>query len=253
MAIIEIDNLTKIYVKSHLGRTTRTVGVENLSLSVEEGEIFGLLGLNGSGKTTTIKLLLSLLFPTQGSITIDSIRIPDIRARKLIGYLPEMAFLYKFLTAAEILRFYGMLSGIPGNKIDERIDHVLDKVKMKRHASRRLSEFSKGMQQRIALAQSFIHDPSILLFDEPVTGIDPIGLKDMRQLILDLNKSGKTILFSSHSISEVEKIASRVGILVQGRLTRVVEQKEWSGKEGLLEKIFIDTVQPSLIESGGIS
>ena len=119
---------------------------------------------------------------------------------------------------------------------------MLDEVKMKHHALRRVAEFSKGMQQRIALAQSILHDPSILLFDEPVTGIDPIGLKDMRQLLLNLNKKGKTILFSSHSISEVEKISNRVGILVKGRLARLVEQKEWAGKEGILEKIFVETV-----------
>ncbi|MFH1380482.1 MAG: ABC transporter ATP-binding protein [bacterium] len=253
MAVIEIDHLTKIYKKSHLGKTTSTVGVEDLTLHIEKGEIFGLLGLNGSGKTTTIKLLLGLLFPTAGTISIGGIRIPHINARKMIGYLPEVAFLYKFLNANEILRYYAVLSGIPKDTIQENITRVLEKVHMTLHASRRLSEYSKGMQQRIALAQSIIHDPSVLLFDEPVTGIDPIGLKDMRQLILDLNQAGKTILFSSHSISEVEKISHRVGVLVKGKLARIIAHEEWAGKEGYLEKIFIDTVKPSLAESGGIS
>lgn len=253
MAIIEIKNLTKIYKRSHLGKVTRTVGVEGINLSVQEGEIFGLLGLNGSGKTTTIKLLLSLLFPTDGTITIQGIQIPHIRARQHIGYLPEIPSFYKFLTADEVLKFYARLSEIPEEKISERIVYSLDRVKMLRHRFRRLGEYSKGMQQRIGIAQSILHDPSILLFDEPVTGIDPIGLRDMRQLILELNTRGKTILFSSHSISEVEKISHRVGILVKGKLIRIIEQKEWAGKEGTLEELFIETVQPSLVESGGIS
>ena len=253
MAIIEIKNLTKIYKRSHLGKVTKTTGVANLNLTVNRGEIFGLLGLNGSGKTTTIKLLLSLLFPTEGEIIINRMPIPDIRARESMGYLPEIPAFYKFLTAGEILRFYARLSGIPEEKIDERITSSLDLVKMLRHRHRRLSEFSKGMLQRIGIAQAILHDPSLLLFDELVTGIDPIGLKDMRQLILDLNKNGKTILFSSHSISEVEKICHRVGIIVQGRLARLVEQKEWKDKEGKLEQIFIETVEPSLLEAGGIS
>ncbi len=253
MPIIEMQDVSKMYKKSHLGRVTRTTGVENITLSIQEGEIISLLGLNGSGKTTTIKLLLGLIFPTAGKITISGYQIPDIRARSLIGYLPEVTSLYKFLTPVEILSFFGVLSGIPRDRIAARVASALDQVKMSLHANRRIAEFSKGMQQRVAIAQSIVHQPPILLFDEPVTGIDPIGLKDMRQLILDLNRQGKTILLSSHSISEVEKISHRVGIIVNGRLARIIDQKEWAGKEGYLEKVFIETVQPSLETAGGIS
>jgi ABC-2 type transport system ATP-binding protein len=253
MAIIEIKNLKKIYRRSHLGRVTRTIGVDGLDLSVEQGEIFGLLGLNGSGKTTTIKIILGLLFPTEGSITVDGILMPSLDARKRIGFLPEMPYFYKILAARELLRFYGRLSEIPEGERAAKIQTALSRVKMEKFANRRLSEFSKGMLQRIGIAQAIMHEPPILIFDEPVTGIDPIGLMDMRQLIGDLNESGKTIFFSSHSISEVEKICHRVGILVKGKLARVIRHDEWAGKEGRLEQIFVETVQPSLTATGGVS
>jgi ABC-2 type transport system ATP-binding protein len=241
---IHLDGLSKTYRRSHLGRVKTSRGVDGISLSIREGEVFGLLGLNGSGKTTTIKLLLGLLFPTAGRSRIFGADSGSADAKRLVGFLPEIPYFYKYLSGREVLRFYGRLSGIPENKLAARIDEVVAHVRMTGNAGRAMREYSKGMLQRIALAQSMIHDPKLLVLDEPVTGLDPLGLREMRELIHGLNQKGKTIFFSSHSISEVEKLCHRVGILVEGRLARVVEQSEWGGEPGRLEEIFVSTVAP---------
>lgn len=242
-----LENLTKIYRRSHLGRTTTFLGVENVSLSVAPGEVFGLLGLNGSGKTTTIKSALGLLFPTQGRVVLFGHIAGSQEAKKLIGYLPEIPYFYKSLSGREVLNFYGRLSGLSPTVLKTRVDEVLGLVRMKESAHRPMREYSKGMLQRIGLAQSFLHDPKILFFDEPVTGLDPLGLREMRDIIQHLNGQGKTIFFSSHSISEVEKVCHRVGILVKGRLVRTVTQQEWSHEPGALESIFVQTVAPETL------
>jgi ABC-2 type transport system ATP-binding protein len=216
--------------------------VDDLTLAVRPGEVFGLLGLNGSGKTTTIKLILGLLFPTEGAAAIFGSPAGSLAARRRIGYLPEVPYFYKYLTAREVLRFYGQLSGIPADKLADRIERVLGVVRMTAAAKRPMREFSKGMLQRVGLAQAMLHEPDLLVFDEPVTGLDPLGLREMRELLVSLNRAGKTIFFSSHSISEVERVCHRVGILVNGRLARVVDQGEWTQKDGLLEEIFVKTV-----------
>lgn len=236
--------LTKIYRRSHLGRTKSTLGVEKITVSVRTGEVFGLLGLNGSGKTTTIKLLLGLLFPTGGRVDVLGAPAGSREAKAAIGYLPEIPYFYKYLSGREVLTFYGQLSGLAGKTLTERVDAALETVRMKDHARRAMREYSKGMLQRIGLAQSFLHDPKILIYDEPVTGLDPLGLREMREIIQGLNQKGKTVFFSSHSISEVEKLCHRVGILVKGKLVRVVEQKEWVAEPGHLEEVFVQTVAP---------
>jgi ABC-2 type transport system ATP-binding protein len=238
---LKLNRLTKIYKKSHLGRVKTSRGVEDLTFDVREGEVFGLLGLNGSGKTTTIKLLLGLLFPTEGSVEVLGRAASDLEARRNIGYLPEVPYFYKYLTAREVLRFYGRLSGVPVAGLARRIDEVLAVVRMTESAHRPMREYSKGMLQRVGLAQAMLHDPKIMIFDEPVTGLDPLGLKEMRDLLVSLNRAGKTIFLSSHNISEVEKVCHRAGILVKGRLARVLEQKEWE-QAGGLEDIFVRTV-----------
>ncbi|HOW28530.1 MAG TPA: ABC transporter ATP-binding protein [Elusimicrobiota bacterium] len=239
---ILLNSLTKVYRRSHLGRVRTTLGVEQLSLTVEKGEVFGLLGLNGSGKTTTIKLILGLLFPTEGTVDVWGLRMPHPAAKTKMGYLPEMPYFYRYLSAREVLRFYGNVSGLPSETMGPRIESVLKTVRMTDHAHRPMREYSKGMLQRIGLAQAMLHDPEILIFDEPVTGLDPLGLKEMRELIQSLNAQGKTVFFSSHSISEVEKVCHRVGILVKGRLQRVISQSEWSQTAGGLEGLFVDVV-----------
>lgn len=241
---IQLENLSKTYRRSHLGRVKTSLGVEGMTLSVREGEVFGLLGLNGSGKTTTIKLMLGLLFPSSGNIKIFGFPAGSPEAKRAVGFLPEIPYFYKFLSGREVLRFYGRLSGIPEAHLSSRIEEVLNVVRMTANAGRPMREYSKGMLQRITLAQAMLHDPRLMVLDEPVTGLDPLGLREMREIIHGLNQKGKTVFFSSHSISEVEKLCHRVGILVGGRLARVVDQSEWVGEHGRLEEIFVSTVAP---------
>jgi ABC-2 type transport system ATP-binding protein len=244
VSAIQLEGLGKTYSRSHLGRVKKTMGLEGVSLSVKEGEVFGLLGLNGSGKTTTIKLILGLLFPTSGTANVFGTPAGSAPAKQSVGYLPEIPYFYKFLSGKEVLRFYGRLSGIAESRLNARIDEVLALVRMSANAGRPMREYSKGMLQRIALAQSMLHNPRLMILDEPVTGLDPLGLREMRELIHQLNNQGKTVFFSSHSISEVEKLCHRVGILVNGRLARVVDQSEWRAEHGRLEEIFVSTVAP---------
>lgn len=241
---LSAQGLTKTYRRSHLGRTKTTPGVEAVSFDIREGEVYGLLGLNGSGKTTTIKLLLGLLFPTAGTVRIFGRPAGEREAQRLIGYLPEIPYFYKFLSGREVLSFYGRLSGLPVAALASRVDAALETVRMREQAHRPMREYSKGMLQRIGLAQSFLHDPKILIYDEPVTGLDPLGLREMREIIQDLNRRGKTVFFSSHSISEVEKVCHRVGILVRGKLVREIHQSEWTKEPGRLEDLFVQTVAP---------
>lgn len=244
-AVIQIQNLTKTYKRSHLGRTTLTRGVEDLSIEVRRGEVFGLLGLNGSGKTTTIKLVLGLLFPSQGSIRVFSEHVPHPAAQKRIGYLPEVPYFYRNLTPVEVLTLYGRLSGLDPKKLRARVDEVLKIVNMDHARAKTMKEFSKGMLQRIGLAQAILHDPELLIMDEPVTGLDPLGIRQSRQLVKDLNTAGKTIFFSSHSISELERLAHRVGILIDGKMGRILERSEWESRPGRLEELFVETLEKS--------
>ena len=240
MNAIEIRNLTKIYIKKRLLKNKKFLAVDNLSFEVSKGEIFGFLGPNGSGKTTTIKMLLGLLFPTAGESLIFGEKVPSLSIASKIGYLPEIPYLYKYLTEKEILSLYGLISGIPRSVLSDRIEEVLTAVKLKTEKDMRLGEFSKGMLQRIGVAQAILHKPELLILDEPFTGLDPIGLKDMREVILKLKAEGKTVFFSSHIISEAEKICSRVAIIDKGRLLRVVKIAEI--KPNSLEDIFVDEV-----------
>jgi len=243
MPSIELKDLSKTYAKKHLFHVSRTTGIENVSLSIERGEIFGLLGLNGAGKTTTIKLILGLLRPTSGSVMVEGAPAPSPAVLKQIGYLPEVAYFYKYLTAEEILRFYGRLSEI--ERLDRRVDELIDFVGLQSVRRKRLAEFSKGMLQRVGLAQSLLHDPKILIYDEPVSGLDPLAIAEMRGLISSLKASGKTVFLSSHLISEVEKVCDRVGILARGRLVKTIAQREWANSPGGLEKLFVSEVADS--------
>jgi len=238
----ELIRVTKLYRRRHLGKLTVTRGVEDLSLEIRTGEVFGLLGLNGAGKTTAIKLLLGLLFPTEGEARLFHVPLPDRVVMRRVGYLPELPTLYKYLTIGELLQLYGDLSDMPPERIRERLPRIIAELGLEPHQAKHLREYSKGMLQRAGLAQSLLHDPDLLILDEPVSGLDPLGLKEMRQLLLNLNGEGKTIFFSSHIISEAEKICHRVGILHQGRLSRILEKKEWEGRDGHLEKLFLETI-----------
>jgi len=242
MALIEFSNVTKIYKKSHLGRVKKSSGISGLNLHIEQGEAFGLLGLNGSGKTTTIKLLLGLLYPSEGQVKVFEKVMPDLSILGRIGYLPEAAYINKYLTGREAVSLFARLSGLSGIKVDLASEKILHQVGMESAADKRVADYSKGMVQRISIAQALLHDPAILVLDEPITGLDPLAIQEIRELVLGLKKQGKTINLSSHSISEVERICDRIGILVSGRMEKIVSSEEWTNKKGRLEEIFTNTV-----------
>ncbi|OGR82870.1 MAG: hypothetical protein A2901_03225 [Elusimicrobia bacterium RIFCSPLOWO2_01_FULL_54_10] len=241
-SVLSIRNLTKIYRRSHLGRVTATMGVKSINLEIARGEIMGLIGPNGAGKTTTLKLILGLLNPTEGEIYLMDKKLPDSSVIQKVGFLPEVPYFPKNFSVEEVLYFYGRLSGIPDSKVRARADEVLALVRMSHRKTRMVRECSKGMLQRLSLAQALIHDPELLIFDEPITGLDPVGLNEMREMIVTLNKSGKTILFSSHIISEVERIAHRVGVMEGGEMVQTLSSDQWKGRPGHLEEIFVQTI-----------
>ncbi len=216
-AVIETDKLTKIYEGALKGQDV--TALKSLDLEVREGEILAYLGPNGSGKTTTIKLILGLIFPTSGSLKIMGRK--DIGAnfiKRNIGYLPEGAYYPEFLRGEEVLRFYGQLYGLAGRDLKRRVGDVLELVGMSRARNRMVRGYSKGMRQRIGLAQALVSDPKILILDEPTTGLDPIARKEIRDILVRLRNEGKTLLISSHELLEVELISDRVGILYDGEL-----------------------------------
>jgi len=218
--VIETKGLTKIYESSFRGQDVHAL--KELDLSVRAGEIFAYLGPNGSGKTTTIKMLLGLIFPTSGTIEILGQRdIASAKVRRNIGYLPEGAYYPDFLRGEEILRYYGQLYGLRGTELTRRIGEVLEEVGMTHAQKRLLRGYSKGMRQRIGLAQALISDPQILILDEPTTGLDPIARKEMRDILARLRDRGKTLMISSHELLEVELISDRAGILYQGELQKL--------------------------------
>ncbi len=216
-SVILTTELSKTYESALSGQEVHAL--KQLNLEIRAGEIFGYLGPNGSGKTTTIKMLLSLIFPTSGSIEIlGSSDIASAKIKRNIGYLPEGAYYPDFLRGEEILRYYGKLYGLGGASLERRIDEVIETVGMTHARKRLLRGYSKGMRQRIGLAQALISDPQILILDEPTTGLDPIARKEIRDILANLRDKGKTLLISSHELLEVELISNRVGILYRGVL-----------------------------------
>ncbi len=214
--IIETRGLAKVY-RDFWGRQ-KVRALKGLDLTVRRGEIFGLLGPNGSGKTTTIKLLLGLLFPTSGQALMFGKPATDVAKNARIGYLPEESYLYKFLNAEETLDFYGRLFSLPKAVRRERTQKLLELVRVTTAKRRPLREYSKGMTRRIGLAQALINDPELIILDEPTTGLDPIGCREMKDLILDLKKQGKTVLMCSHLLADVQDVCDRIAVLHQGEL-----------------------------------
>lgn len=214
--IIETRNLTKVY-RDFWGRP-KVQALKALDLQVHRGEIFGLLGPNGSGKTTTIKLLLGLLFPTEGESLIFNEPTSNVSKNERIGYLPEESYLYKFLNAEETLRFYGRLFKIPASQRNKRVGELIDMVGLTAAKHRQLREYSKGMQRRIGLAQALINNPELILLDEPTSGLDPIGTAEIKELIRDLREQGKTIVLSGHLLADMQDICDRIAILHRGEL-----------------------------------
>jgi len=214
--VVETRNLTKVY-RDFWGRQ-KVRALTALDLEVRKGEIFGLLGPNGSGKTTTMKLLLGLLFPTSGQALVFDRDASEVDKNERIGYLPEESYLYPFLNAEETLDFYGRLFDMPAETRRRRIDELIDLVKLPWARRRQLKEYSKGMARRIGLAQALINDPELILLDEPTTGLDPIGTREMKDLILRLKKEGKTVIMCSHLLADVQDVCDRIAILYQGEL-----------------------------------
>jgi len=214
--VIQTRNLSKVY-RDFWGRK-KVQALNSLSLEVNRGEVFGLLGPNGSGKTTTLKLLLGLLFPSEGEVSILGKPAVDVTKNQRIGYLPEESYLYRFLNAEETLDFYGRLFNMPAAERRERSRQLIERVGLQHARRRQLKEYSKGMTRRIGLAQALINDPDLILLDEPTSGLDPIGSRDMKDLIQKLKEEGKTVVMCSHLLADVQDVCDRIAILDRGEL-----------------------------------
>ena len=215
---VAVDGVTKVFPLPFQRRSI--VAVRDLNLRVAPGQIYGLLGPNGSGKSTTLKIILGLVPPTKGSTAIFGRDSNLVASREAVGFLPENPYFYKYLTGRETLRFYGKLCGLRGARLRERVAELLDLVGLTNAADRRLGGYSKGMLQRIGLAQALVQEPKLIVLDEPTAGVDPVGAREIRDLILDLKRRGITVLLSSHLLEQVQEICDRVGILANGVLVR---------------------------------
>jgi len=214
--VVETDQLSKIFRVGFWGK--RVTAVDGLSLEVRRGEVFGFLGPNGAGKTTTLKILMGLIYPTSGQAQLFGREVGDPVAKARLGFLPESPYFYDYLTSREFLEFYGHLFGLWGAVLAKRVDELLELVGMTHAKDLQLRKFSKGMLQRVGVAQALINDPELVVLDEPMSGLDPIGRKEVRDLILRLKESGKTVLFSSHILHDAEVLCDRVAMILKGRL-----------------------------------
>ncbi|MEW6203129.1 MAG: ABC transporter ATP-binding protein [bacterium] len=238
MDIIETKALTKIYFRGLLRQKIHAVN--DLNLKVTAGEIFGFLGPNGAGKTTTIKILMGFLLPTSGDAALIGKPLHDVSVRRRIGYLSENPIFHDFLTGRQAIEFYGGLHGIPKKQAHERLDWIVTTLRLRDELILPLKKHSRGMLQKIGLAQALVNDPDLYILDEPTSGLDPIGRKDFYNTMIELKNKGKTIFFSSHIMADVEMVCDRVGILVNGKLTCA---KEVAPLRGSLEELFIDEIR----------
>ncbi|NNE92561.1 MAG: ABC transporter ATP-binding protein [Verrucomicrobiales bacterium] len=232
---VEVTNLTKVFPVSL--RKEYVVAVDNLSFQVNAGEVYGLIGPNGSGKSTSMKVVLGLMAPTEGETRIFGVSSRDVRARNDIGFLPENPYFYKHLSGAETLKFYGKLCGMRGRDLKDRIGELLELVGLEHAKDRRLGGYSKGMLQRIGLAQALIQRPRLVILDEPTAGVDPVGSRQIRDLILKLKEDGISVFLCSHLLEQVQEVCDEVGIIFEGRMRR----------EGKLEDLVSIGNQTSLV------
>jgi len=244
MEAVTSDKLSKVY--SPGSRTKSVTALSDFSLSVHKGEIFGLLGPNGAGKTTFIKLLLSIVFPTSGSAGILGKPLGDVAVKARIGYLPENHRYPAYLSGEQALSFFGNLGNLSGSALRRSIDSTLDLVDMKQWRKMKIRKFSKGMMQRLGLAQALINNPDLLVLDEPTDGVDPLGRKAIRDLLLQLKEQGKTIFLNSHLLSEVELVCDRVAILNKGKLLRLGSVRELTESEHVYSITLAETPPESL-------
>lgn len=239
--VIEIDKLCKDYMVG-FWRPKPQRALNDLSIQVEEGEIFGFLGGNGAGKTTTLKILMTLIFPTSGSAKILGKPIDNIEMRKQIGYLPEAPYFYDYLTAREFLDYCGKIFGISNDTRNRRISELLKLVDLEFASDRQLRKFSKGMLQRIGIAQALVNDPKVVFMDEPMSGLDPIGRREVRDIIRSLREQGKTIFFSTHILSDVEVLCDRVAILRKGNLAGYGKLSELEGSRDATMEMLVQGI-----------
>lgn len=259
MGIIDIENLSKVYVRDFIDtefgrlsiriRNRKTVALKDLNLSIQKGEIFGLLGPNGAGKTTTLKILMGIHYPTGGSARIMGKPLGDPGVKSRIGFLPENPYFYDYLTGWEFLDFYAQLYGMGKSRRRRKIMELLDQVGLGHAANRPLRGYSKGMTQRIGLAQALLNDPEIVFLDEPQSGLDPMGRKEVRDLIFSLRDQGKTVFFSSHILSDAEMICDRVGILHRGELKSLGQLGELLSKNVTEHEIVVTGITEEMVEA----
>jgi ABC-2 type transport system ATP-binding protein len=252
---VALTNVTKIFPVPFRRRSI--VAVRDLNLEVAAGQIYGLLGPNGSGKTTTLKIILGLVPPTRGQARIFGRTSDRVASRESVGFLPESPYFHKFLTGEETLRFYGKLCGLRGPELKRRVEEMLALVGLTNSGNRRLAGYSKGMLQRIGLAQALIQEPALLVLDEPTAGVDPAGAREIRDLILALKNRGVTVLLSSHLLGQVQEICDRVGILADGVLVREGPLRELLGVENQTQFVaegasadLLDEIQALAARSG---
>lgn len=250
MTIINYSEVSKKY--GSWPRSQRVLALDKFSLAIEEGEVFGFLGPNGAGKSTALKILLNFVYPSAGYVSLKGKSVSDRFARRAIGYLPENPYFYDYLTAEEILWFGGKASGLSTPMIRQRSEMLLHRMELLSASKRRLRTYSKGMVQRTGLALSLIHDPEVVILDEPMSGLDPMGRKLVGDLILELKSQGKTVFFSSHILTDIERFCDRVGIIVSGRLRVVGGLSNLLTNESSLENVFMRQVQDAAAERRGL-
>jgi ABC-2 type transport system ATP-binding protein len=240
--ILELKNL-RVEYRAQSPMTGKKIAVNDLNLGVRAGEVFGFLGPNGAGKTTTMNVLLGFVNATSGAAFLFGVNVLEPIARQRIGYLPELTYYYKFLTAEELLRFYARIFKIPRAEADRRIDQLLKLVELDHARKRPIKTYSKGMQQRAGLAQALINNPDLLILDEPTSGLDPLGRMKVREIIQRLKNEGKTVFFSSHELGEVETVCDRVAIINQGELKEEGRVADLMSKyQTNLEQIFLKLI-----------
>ncbi|HEU6449585.1 MAG TPA: ABC transporter ATP-binding protein [Verrucomicrobiae bacterium] len=242
MSVILKTEKLRVEFKNRELRQQKKIALHGLDLEVNTGEVFGFLGPNGAGKTTTMNVLLGFVPPTSGTAYLFGIDVREPIARQRIGYLPELTYYYKFLTAEEILRFYAKIFKIPRAETGKRIDQLLKLVELEHARKRPIKSYSKGMQQRVGLAQALINNPDLLILDEPTSGLDPLGRMKVREIIQRLKNEGKTVFFSSHELGEVETVCDRVAIIHQGELKNVGRVQQIMEGYANLEKAFLNIV-----------
>ncbi|THJ17155.1 MAG: ABC transporter ATP-binding protein [Nitrospira sp. CG24D] len=245
--MVQIEQLSKVFSVGFWGR--RVTAVDQLSLDVRRGEVFGFLGPNGAGKTTTIKMLMGLIYPTSGQARIFGYAVGDPAAKAKLGFLPESPYFYDYLTSREFLSFYGHLFGLWGAALTKRVDELLELVGMTHARDLQLRKFSKGMLQRVGVAQALINDPELVVLDEPMSGLDPIGRKEVRDLIFRLKESGKTVMFSSHILHDAELLCDRVAMIMKGRLVACGQVSELI-QQGTTQEVemVVDRLSPEGLE-----